>query len=186
MTRNISCRLALFVLIAAPSLASAAIIYSKFSHPTGDYILEYPSHWRRSLGLQAVYLHPWGKLGPNALISLERYPLGKGSPQTPADFEKDVRKDVGIIKKLLSEGTIEISGVKARRLALMMSADVRKRGKGDMGPYREVMLILPTRGEFFYVLKLAGVGQGFEKAQPEFEKIAKRLKMADAGHIEKK
>lgn len=175
--------LSLLLLCAVP--ASAAILYSRFSHPTGDYVIEYPAHWKRSLGLQAVYLHPAGKLAPQALISLERYPLGKDSPRTPEDFEKDLRKDLGFVKKLESEGSKEISGVRARRLVMTMTDDSRPVRDPSGGRYKEIVVILPLRGGFYYVLKLAGVGRGFEKALPEFEKIIGRLRLP-VPDIEKK
>ena len=124
-------------------------------------------------------MRPPGPTGKQVSVTLERYPLGKGSPATPASLEKELRADVGRIKKLDAEGTATVAGRKARRLALTTTA-VLKTSYGETlpGPRRELYLILPKEGEYFYVLKLIGVGTAFEQAVPEFDRIAAGLTLA--------
>ena len=171
-----------FLLLAAalaPTAALAAIDMTRYAHPRGDYSLTYPSDWKRSTGLQALVVRPPGPAGKQSSVTLERYPLGKDSPATPQAFETALRADVGRIKKLDSEGGIIVDGRKARRVALTMTVTLKTSlGTPLPGPRREVYLILPKEGEYYYVLKLVGVGAAFEQALPEFDRIAAGLTLA--------
>jgi hypothetical protein len=171
----------LLLLAAAlvPAAVMAAIDSTRYAHPRGDYSLTYPSDWKRSMGLQALLVRPPGPSGKQVSITLESYPLGKDSPATPEIFEKELRADVGRVKKLDSEGTATVAGRQARRLALTMTGVLKTSyGVPLPGPRRELYLILPKEGERFYVLKLIGVGAAFEQSLPEFDRIAAGLTLA--------
>ena len=163
----------------APAAALAAIDSTRYAHPGGAYALTYPSDWKRTMGLQALVVRPPGPAGKQASVTLERYPLGKDSPATPQGFETALRVDVGRIKKLDSEGEATVAGRKARRVALTMTANLKTSlGTPLPGPRREVYLILPKEGDYYYVLKLVGVGAAFDAALPEFDRIAAGFTLA--------
>jgi len=163
----------------APASWSASIDSTRYAHPRGDYALTYPSDWKRSMGLQAVLVRPPGAAGRQVSVTFERYPLGKDSPATPQGFETELRADVGRIKKLDSEGPATVAGRKARRLALTTTAVLKDSyGSPLPGPRRELYMILPKEGDYYYVLKLVGVGAAFEQAVPEFDRIAAGLTLA--------
>lgn len=159
---------------------AAAIGYTHFAHPKGDYAIDYPSDWKRSLGLQAVSLRPPGRLGTGTGVALERYPFGKDSPKTPEAFVAELKADT--IKKVESEKQVEVAGRKAARLALTVTAEL----KGDFGqklagPRREVYVVLPASSDgSYFVLRLAGVGAAFDAALPEFDRIAAKLVLPPA------
>jgi hypothetical protein len=166
-------------LMLAAVAASAGIDSTRFAHPRGDYAFEYPSGWKRSVGLQAVLVRPPGESGRRVSVTLERYPLGKKSPDTPEAFEAELRADVGTIKTVDSEGEASVAGRRARKLSMTTTAEL----KGDFGvrlpgPHKELYFILPKEKGYFYVLKLVGVGQSFDAALPEFGRIAQSLKLA--------
>ena len=167
-------RCALFVLaLSSAACAWAAIGYSKFVHPKGDYAVEYPSNWKKSYGLQALRLTPPGREGERVKLTIERYPLGKNSPATPEAFAKDLMDQVPGIKKLDSDTAEELGGRKARKLAFTETADLRgKTGDKLPGPMKEIYLLVPVANSY-YVLKLAGIGEAFQKALPEFEHLVK-------------
>ena len=165
--------------LLAPAAAFAAIDTTRYAHPRGEYALSYPSDWKRSMGLQALLMRPPGPTGRQVSVTLERYPLGKGSPATPQGFETELRADVGKIKKLDEEGAATVDGRKARRVGLTTTAALKTSyGVPLPGPRRELYLILPKEGEYYYVLKLVGVGAAFEQAVPEFDRIASGLTLA--------
>lgn len=158
--------------------ASASIDSTRFAHPRGDYAFEYPSGWKRSVGLQAVLVRPPGEAGRLASVTLERYPLGKKSPETPEAFERELRADVGKIKTVDQEGEESVSGRKAKRLQLTTTAALKGEfGVRLPGPHKELYLILPKEDGFYYVLKLVGAGEAFDAAVPEFGRIARSLKL---------
>jgi hypothetical protein len=170
-------RTAFAVLAAALCTASAraAISYTHFAHPKGDYALDYPSDWKRSLGLQAVSLRPPGRAGVGTGVALERYPFGKDSPKTPAAFIAGLKEDT--IKKVLSDQETTVAGRASRRIALEVTAELKgEYGQKLAGPRREVYIVMPAASDgSYYVLRLAGVGRSFEQALPEFDLIAKKL-----------
>ncbi len=172
----------LFLVLTVLTLAAPAwstIAYSRFTHPKGDYVIEYPSNWNKSYGLQTVSLRPPGLDGKTARVSLERYPLGKNTPAKPEDFEKELLSQVGTLKKLESQASVDMAGRKARRLSLSeTSAIPGRQGQHLAGPLREIYFILPFSGTAYYVLKLEGIGEAFAKALPEFDLMARKLTLA--------
>ncbi len=172
----------LFLSLAVLSLVGAsqgAIAYTRFIHPKGDYVIEYPSNWKKSYGLQTVSLRPPGRDGKKARISLGRYPLGKATPPGPEDFERELLTQVGKLKKLDSQAALELSGRKGRRLALTETVELTGQyGQRLAGPLREVYIILPLDASAYYVLKLEGIGEAFAGALPEFERLAQKLTLA--------
>ena len=170
-------KIVFLALAFAPAAASAAAAYARYAHPRGDYVLEYPSGWKRSLGLGAVELRPPGPAGERVSVTLERYPFGKDSPLTPEDFEKRLRADVGRVKRLDAEGEATAAGRKARKLALTVTAQLKDGGGAPIAPRKELYLILPKEGDGFYVLKFLGLGDAFDKNLPAFERIARHLKI---------
>jgi hypothetical protein len=169
--------LALLLLLAAPGAARAALDYDRYEPASGAFTLEYPKGWRRSLGLGAVRVAPDGQDGETTGVTLERYPLGARSPATAADFEQRLRRDVGRIKRLDAEADVAASGRRARRLAFTVTAQVKSR-YGQRQGRRELYLIVPEKGGGYAVLSLVGSGSAFERAQPEFERMARTLKLA--------
>ncbi|HAH07046.1 MAG TPA: hypothetical protein DCM05_11065 [Elusimicrobia bacterium] len=164
--------LALLTFCAAAS-AWAAIGYARFAHPKGDYAVEYPSDWKKSYGIQALRLAPPGKAGEQVKLTLERYPFGKESPATMADFARSLLEQVPSLKKLDSDVAADVAGRKARRLAFTETATLRtKQGDRLAGPMREVVLLVPV-AKGWYVVKLAGLGREYDKALPEFEHLVK-------------
>jgi hypothetical protein len=151
----------LALLLSSCATAWAAIDYARFAHPAGDYVLEYPSHWKRSVALQEVNLHPPGKEADSVVISFSRFPVGISSPKTPQDFIARLKDPVGRIKKLDAEETVALKGAYGQKLP---------------GPVKEIHLVLPQEG-FYYALSLRGIGKAFEKALPEFERLGKTLKL---------
>ena len=171
--------LVLAVLPLTAAASQAAIAYTRFEHPKGDYVIEYPSDWNKSYGLQAVSLRPPGLAGKTARVSLERYPLGKNTPAKPDDFEKELLSQVGTLKKLDSQSSVDMAGRKARRLVLRETAAIPGRqGQHLAGPLREIYVILPFGAAAYYVLKLEGIGEAFTKALPEFDLMARKLTLA--------
>lgn len=167
---------ALAVLLGAPIAASGAIAYSQFKHPAGDYSLEYPAHWKTFPGLQALGLRPPGKRGADVRVTFELYPIGRKSPQTSAAFIDDLLKAAKGLKKLESRKTLTVAGKPAQRLALTETVALPgEYGQTLPGPIREIYLVIDLKEEY-YVLKLAGLGEAFETARPEFERIAESLK----------
>ncbi|MBI3553234.1 MAG: hypothetical protein HY077_12130 [Elusimicrobia bacterium] len=170
--------LALLACLQLSAPARGAIAYTRFAHPKGEYAIEYPSDWKRSLGLQAVSLRPPGRDGVGTGVALERYPFGKDSPKDPDAFVAALKADT--IKKIDSEKLVEAAGRKARRLALTVTAELKGQyGQKLAGPRREVYIVFsPSRDGSFYVLRLAGVGKAFEAALPEFDRVAGKLVLA--------
>lgn len=170
---------ALLLLLACGS-AWSAIDYSRWSHPEGDYVIEYPSDWKRSVAMQAVNLQPPGKEGDSAVVSFERYPLGKGSPKTAKSYVKELLDPVGKIKKLDSRESVTVAGVKTDKIVLEGTKELKgPYGQTLPGPVKEVHLVVPQKG-FYYDLSLRGVGKSFDQALPEFDRIAKTLKLKGA------
>lgn len=163
------------LLLSAP--AWSAIAYSHFAHPKGDYLIEYPADWKRSYGIQTFSLRPPGQADATVKVSLELYPYGKNSPQTPDLYIAELIEPVGRIKRLDSRQTIIIAGIKTERLAFTETVELKgKYGEKILGPLSEVYLVLPLK-DCYYVLKLQGVGESFKKALPEFERIAQKLQV---------
>lgn len=144
----------------------AALDYARFAHPAGDYALEYPSNWKKSFGLQALFLQPPGHSDASIRVSVERYPVGQNSPATPADFIKALMTQVGRIKRLDSRGPVLVSGVKGERLALTETT---------AHPSSEVFLVVP-RGKSYYVVSMTGAGPAFSGALPEFQRLTESLR----------
>lgn len=163
------------------SAARGAIAYTRFAHPKGDYVIEYPSNWKKSYGLQTVSLRPPGLDGKKAKVSLGRYPLGKGTPVKPEDFEKELLAQVGTLKRLDSQTSIDFAGHKVHRLALTETVALTgSYGRRLTGPLQEVYVILPVDNSAYYVLKLEGIGDAFAIVLPEFDLITQKLTLAAA------
>ncbi|HAM35921.1 MAG TPA: hypothetical protein DEB40_08200 [Elusimicrobia bacterium] len=155
----------------------AAISYSKFVHPGGDYILEYPASWRTSLGLQTLNIRPPGKDKTRVKVSMEFYPLAKEDAQTAEAFIARIKSQWTGIKKLESQAPAEVSGLKAEKIVFMETKPLRGRyGEKIAGPLKEVFYILPF-GRGYYVLKLSAVADAFPRALPEFEHLLQNLQL---------
>jgi hypothetical protein len=172
--------LPLGVLLLACAAANAAIGYTHFAHPKGDYALDYPSDWKRSLGGQALFLRLPGPTGKGTGVALERYPFGKGSPKSPEAFIAGLKSDP--IKKVDAESAVTVAGRKATRLSLTVTVELKGEfGEKLPGPRREVYIVLPAAADgSYFVLRLAGVGKAFDQALPEFDRIASKLVLAPA------
>jgi hypothetical protein len=176
----------LALLLALVSPAWCALDYSRWAHPAGDYVIEYPSDWKRSIAMQAVNLQPPGRAGDLVVVSFERYPLGKGSPAKPKDYIKALLDPVGLTKKLDSRGAATVAGIKADKISLEETKEIKgEYGQKLPGPMKEIHLIVPHKG-FYYVLSLRGVGQAYDEAVPEFDRMSQTLKLGAAPIPDKK
>lgn len=168
-------RLLLALLLAAPP-AFGAIGYAAFRHPRGDYSLEYPSDWKRTVGVETVSLRPPGKKGDRVRLTLERRPVGKEEAPTASSYVAALEKDP--LKKVEARAAVKVAGLPAERLALVETAELYgKHGQALDGPMREAVVVL-AQGEGYLVVKLAGVGDEFAKALPEFDRLVAGLKLA--------
>jgi hypothetical protein len=168
------------VLLAVLFLAApcrAAVDYTQYKHPKGDFVLEYPSDWKRYYGMQTVWLEPPSRES-RAVIGLELHPYGKAEARTAAEFTAEMMKGEGAIKKLDSKAEAKVGSLKAERLAFTETIE-RKGAFGQKmpGPMQEVFFVVPVGKEWFYVLKLRGIGEPFQKVLPEFERIAQKLEL---------
>ncbi len=163
------------LLVSAP--AWSAVGYSRFAHPRGDYALEYPSDWKRTFGIEALVMRPPGKSGENARVSLEGYPIDKKSPKDARAFAERLLAEAQKLKKVESDASATVDGVAARRITLIETvAPKGSYGQKLPGPLREVYVIVPAGGHYF-VARLAGVGDTFARAAPEFDRIVGSLKL---------
>ncbi|MBI5624255.1 MAG: hypothetical protein HY924_10780 [Elusimicrobia bacterium] len=160
------------LLLALP--AAAAVDYAKYQHPKGDFVLEYPSDWKRYFGMQTVWLEPPARES-RAKVGLELHPYGKETAKA-AEFAEQLMKAVGEIKKLDTRAQAKVGGFPAERLAFTETLE-RKGPYGQKmpGPMQEVFYVVPVAADWFYVLKLQGIGEPFKKALPEFERMAQKL-----------
>jgi len=159
-------RLAFLLVAVLCGRAWAALDYARFAPPAGDYALDYPASWKRSFGLQALFLQPPAHSDASVRVSIERFPVGKDSPATPADFIKGLMAQVGRIKRLDSRAPVMISGVKAERIVLTETT---------AHPASEVFLIVP-RGKSYYVVSMTGAGPAFAGTLPEFQRLTDSLR----------
>lgn len=168
-------RLLIALLLAAPP-AFGAIGYAAFRHPRGDYSLEYPADWKRTVGVETVSLRPPGKKGDRVRLTLERRPVGKEEAPTAASYVAALAGDP--LKKVEARSAVTVAGLPAERLALVETAELYgKHGQAFDGPLREAVVVL-AQGEGYLVVKLAGVGDEFAKALPEFDRLVAGLKLA--------
>ncbi len=164
------------VLLAFGSSAGAALAYSKFSHPKGDFALEFPSAWQQTPGLRALMLRPAGTNSGVGVI-LEGYPLGKNSAQTPKAYLEPVLEGVGRIKELREQKKATVAGRLAERVHVVWTAKrTGQYGETLPGPKHEIHVVIPVK-KGFYVLRMEGVGASFEATLPEFERIVSTLKL---------
>ena len=127
-----------FLLVTAAAPAWGAISYSRFAHPKGDYLLEFPSDWRRSAGMEALWLRPPDREGSDVKIGLRLHPTFKSDAATPKDFIASLLSAVGEIKKLDSRSESTVAGRKAERLALTETEEYKDDfGQKLPGPMRE-------------------------------------------------
>ena len=159
------------------TLSWGAVGYSRFSHPKGDYVVDYPADWKQSIGLQSLRLRPSGKETYRTKVSIERYPLSKGDPPTAKQFiEKLLDKSTGL-KKLEARKTVKVSGRDAERLEFVETKTLK--GAYDQplpGPLREIYIVIPLQ-HAYYLLRLESIADAYVKTQPEFEKIAEKFQL---------
>jgi hypothetical protein len=161
--------------LAAPSFA--ALSYDRFSHPKGDYVVEYPSDWKRSIGIETLRLRPAGTAGGLTRVSIEKHPLGVKDPATPADFVAALLKDAEGVRKLDARETIKVAGRDAERLTFTETAALKgKNGTYLPGPMSEIVIVVPFQ-KGYYALRLSGMGDGLAGARPEFDRMVSGLKL---------
>jgi len=134
-------------------------------HTRGDYAFEIPSDWTRIAGVNAETLTPPGADGRYVRVTLDRYPSGPQSPQTPAAYESALMAAASGTKELQSRRRIKISGKLSVRLAFVATAP----------PMREIYVIIPFSKDYYYVLRFGGIGKSFAAAKPQFEQILSGL-----------
>ena len=154
-----------------------AIGYAKFSHPKGDYVLEFPSNWKQSYGLQSLGLRPRGRSGSDVRISVERFPAGKGSPESAEKYIKEILKPVGVVKKLDARANTVVSGRASQRVALSETVVLKGKFGPIPGPMREIHVVVPIKKNGYYVLKIEGLGRTYQQALPEFERLVQHIKI---------
>lgn len=171
--------LAALLLAAAP--ARAAIGYSQFKHPRGDYAFEFPADWKRSVGLQTLTLRPPGKKGELVRLSVERLPISRAEPQSASEYLTGLTNPGSRLKKVESRATVTAAGRPAERVALVETAELTgPHGEVLPGPLREVHVVVPD-GKAYYVLELSGVDPEFSKALPEFERLVAGFRLGAPG-----
>lgn len=173
-------RLAATALLLAATPASAALSYQRFVHPRRDYAIEYPSDWKRSVGIETLKLRPPGRAGQSLRLSIEKRPLGSREPATPAAFIDDLLKRARHVRRLESRDTVKVSGRDAERLVLTETAPLRD-GLGTplRGPVTEVIVVVPF-GKSFYALRLIGAGSDLPVARREFDRLVAGLTLGPA------
>lgn len=163
-----------FILPAGGALA--AIGYSKFSHPKGDYTLEYPSDWKQSYGLQSLRLRPPGRTGSDVRVSIELFPAGKSSPKSIQDYISGLSAETAV-KKVGKPAETTVSGLRSYRLEMTETAVLSDKYGPLPGPLREVHVLVPFEKDRYYVLKIEGLGRSYQKTLPEFERLVKNIKI---------
>lgn len=164
-------------LAAAVTPAFGALSYERFTHPKGDYSLEYPSGWKRSVGIETLKLQPAGLAGKLLRVSIEKHPAGLKDPATPAAYIADILKSSEGLKRLDARDTIKVSGKDAERLTLTETMALKgKRGTLLPGPMTEVVVVVPfPKG--FYALRLTGMGDDLAAFRSEFDRLVAGLKL---------
>lgn len=153
----------------------AALSYERFAHPKGDYSLEYPSGWKRSVGMETLRLHPAGAAGKLLTLTVEKHPLNKKEAATPAGFIDQLLKDAQGLRHLDSRDTIKVSGKDAERLQFTETTPLKgKMGTMLAGPMTEVVVVVPF-GKGFYAVRMTGIGADFASARPEYDHLVSGL-----------
>lgn len=174
--------LPLAVLAVAAIPASAAIDYHRFVHPKGDYALEYPSGWKRSVGMETLKLSPKGVSGKLIRISIEKHPFGTHDPATPAAFIADLLKKAEGLRRLDARDTIKVSGKDAERLVLTDTMALKdKAGTKLSGPMTEVAVAVAFQ-KGCYVLRLSALSADMASARPEFDRLVSGFKLGPSAH----
>ncbi|MBI3564975.1 MAG: hypothetical protein HY079_07260 [Elusimicrobia bacterium] len=169
--------LAVLAAAAAALPAAAALSYTRWAHPKGDYALEYPADWKRSVGLETLILHPAGRSGKLTTLTVEKHPLGKAEAATPAAFVDQLLKDAQGLRRLDSRDTVKVGGKDAERLVLTETTPLKgKLGTMLPGPMTEVVVVVPL-AKGFYALRMSAVGGEFASARPEFDRLVAGLKL---------
>lgn len=170
--------LALLAALALP--ASAAISYARFAHPRGEFALEYPSDWKRSVGVRTLHLRPKGRAGELVRVSVEQFPLAKSDPKTAAEYTASLLKSAEGLKKVESRAAVKVAGRDAEKIVLIETAELKgKLGTKLPGPMREEVVIVPAEGGYL-VLKLTGMGGGLPAARAEFERLVSGVTLGAA------
>jgi|SRR5579859_5378530 len=163
------------------SAAPAALAYTRFAHPRGDYSLEYPSDWTRSVGIETLKLSPPGEPGKLLRLSVEKHPIDKREAATPAAFIDGLIKESAGLRRLDSRDTIKVAGRDAERLVLTETAALAGRlGTALAGPMTEVVVVVPL-AKGFYAVRMSGIGADFASARPEFDRLVSRLSLGPGG-----
>lgn len=164
--------LLLAVLLSAP--AEGARGYSVFTHPKGEYTVEYPKDWRTIVGDETLSLRPPGRKGNQVRVLLEYRPAAESTADLVKDYVADLSDDP--LTKVVERLTQRVAGRMAERLSRVASDAAGRREPAD-GPMREEIVVVPGRRGAL-VVRLAGVGDEYAKTLPEFERIVARLKLA--------
>lgn len=164
---------ALLLLLGAAS-ALAAVDSESFSHPKGDYALQYPVGWKRGYGVQSLILRP-GTKAPAVRFHIERHGAA-GDKSSPADYEKQLRSRMPSARKLLGESVASVGGKPARRLEFVETKPLKGPYKAPLaGPMREVYLVVPLE-KAYYVLYWEGYGEDADRYFRDCEQIASSVR----------
>jgi hypothetical protein len=165
--------------LVAASPCFGALSYERFAHPKGDYVLDFPSDWKRSVGMETLHLRPSGIAGKLVEVSVEKHPLGREAA-TPAEFIAALLKDAKGLRRLDARDSIQVSGRDAERLTLTETRVLKGAYNTTLpGPMTETVVVVPF-GKSFYVLRLRGVGHDLVAARPEFERLVSGFKLGNA------
>ncbi|MBI5209369.1 MAG: hypothetical protein HY927_05280 [Elusimicrobia bacterium] len=167
----------LLALLALGAWSWGAIGYSKYAHPRGEFLLEYPSDWKRDYGMQTVWLQPPGR-DIHVKVALELHPYGRKEAATPSAFVDELMQAVGTVKKLDAREEAKVAGRKADKLSFTETIEPKGQyGQRLPGPLQQVYYVVPVAPEWFYVLKIEGIGEPFRKTLPEFDRIAQKVEL---------
>lgn len=163
--------LTLAILAASVLPAFAATATHRFVHPQGDYALEYPSSWKRSVGMEMLKLRPSGAAGKLVRISIEKHPLGAKDPATPSAFIADLLKNAQGLRRLDARDTVRVSGKDAERLTLTETMELKDESDRKLpGPLTEVVIVVAFQ-KGCYVLRLSGMGADLASVRPTFNRL---------------
>lgn len=164
-------RMFLLLTTAVTGLAACATQHQRFAPPGWDFVFEYPSGWKRSLGLQTVnFFHPEGK-EVEARITI--MPLNREEPRTAEEYLASTIEKMGFYGGHLGrKEVIQVSGRDATRLEF-----VEKHGR--WGQASGVEIIVP-HGAKYYVLSLFGKVADVALIRPEFDRLVSSLRLEPA------
>lgn len=148
---------------------SVDVVYQRFVHPRGEYVLEYPNGWGESYGLQTLILQPADR---QTRVSIGRYPIERGDSATAeAYIAEELRQAKEFRKRINGRDTLMVAGREAERLVLSETVELQGwKGEKLPGPMVEVIVVVP-QAQGYYVLRLATIGEAFDRIRPAFDRI---------------